>query len=164
MKTKSALKISMITVSVMIGGLLASGASAIAQSNDGISALSQSGFAHCSNRTLSGDYGSSSQGVLLVPPGLTLQFVGVTMTHFDGRGDISWVEHTVVNGAPLSPGFTVRATGTYSVRDDCTGSATVNTPNSPVPLKLFFVIVKNGTEVRAVLDTNAISTVFTKVD
>jgi hypothetical protein len=102
MKNKSALKISMITVSVMIGGLLASGASAIAQSNDGISALSQSGLTHCSNRTLYGDYGSNSQGVLLVPPALTLQFVGVTMTHFDGRGDISWVEHTVVNGAPLA--------------------------------------------------------------
>jgi hypothetical protein len=164
MKNKSALKISMITASVMICGLLASGASAIAQSNDGISALSQSGSRHCSDRTLYGDYGSSSQGVLLLPPSLSLQFVGVTMTHFDGRGDLSWVEHTVVNGAPLSPGFTVRATGTYSVNHDCTGSATVNTPNSPVPLKLFFVIVKHATEIHAVLDTNAISTVFTKVD
>jgi hypothetical protein len=164
MKNKSTLKISMIAVLVMICGLLASGASAIAQSNDGISDLSQFRSRHCSDRTLYGDYGSNSQGVLLLPPGLALQFVGVTMTHFDGRGDLSWVEHTVVNGAPLSPGFTVRATGTYSVNHDCTGSATVNTPNSPVPLKLFFVIVKHGTEVRAVLDTNAISTVFTKVD
>ena len=164
MKTKSALKISLITVSVIIGGLLASGASAIAQSNDGISDLSQSGFRHCSDRTLYGDYGASSQGSILPAPGVSLPFVGVSMTHFDGRGDLSWVEHTVVNGAPLSPGFTVRATGTYSVNHDCTGSATVNTPNSPVPLKLFFVIVKHGTEVHAVLDTNAISTVFTKVD
>jgi hypothetical protein len=164
MKNKSTLKISMITVLVMICGLLASGASAIAQSNDDISALSQSGFRHCSDRTLYGAYGSSSQGVLLLPPGVSLPFVGLTLTHFDGRGDLSWVEHTVVNGAPLSPGFTVRATGTYTVNHDCTGSMTVNTPNSPVPLKLFFVIVKHGTEVRAVLDTNAISTVFTKVD
>jgi hypothetical protein len=164
MKNKSVLKVSMITVSAMICGLLASGASAIAQSNDGSSGLSQSGPRHCSNWTLYGDYGSSSQGVLLVPPALTLQFVGLTMTHFDGRGDLSWVEHTVVNGAPLSPGFTVRATGTYSVNHDCKGSATVNTPNSPAPLKLFFVIVKHGTEIHAVLDTNAISTIFTKVD
>ena len=164
MKNKSALKISMLTVSVMICGLLASGASAIAQSNDDISALSQSGFRHCSDRTLYGDYGSSSQGLILPAPGVSLPFVGVTMTHFDGRGDLSWVEHTVVNGAPLSPGFTVRATGTYSVNHDCTGSATVNTPNSPVPLKLFFVIVKHGTQINAVLDSNAISTVFTKVD
>jgi hypothetical protein len=164
MKNKSALKISMITVSVMIGGLLTSGASAIAQSNDDISALSQSGVRRCSDRTLYGNYGSSSQGSILPAPGVSLPFVGVTLTHFDGRGDLSWVEHTVVNGAPLSPGFTVRATGTYAVNPDCTGSMTVNTPNSPVPLKLFFVIVKHGTEVRAVLDTNAIATVFTKVD
>jgi hypothetical protein len=81
--------------------------------------------------------------------GVSLPFVSVGMTH---------------SGASLSPGFTVRATGTYSVNHDCTGSATVNTPNSPVPLKLFFVIVKLGTEIHAVLDTNAISTVFTKVD
>jgi hypothetical protein len=164
MKNKSALKISMITVSAMIFGLLASNASAIAQSNDGISALSESEFRHCSDRTLYGDYGSGSQGAILPAPGVSVPFVGVTMAHFDGRGDLSWVEHTVVNGAPLSPGFAVRATGTYSVNHDCTGSMTVNTPNSPVPLKLFFVIVKHGTEIRAVLDTNAIATVFTKVD
>jgi hypothetical protein len=164
MKNKSALKISAITVSVMIGGLLASGASARAQSNDGSSALTQFGFTNCSNRTLYGDYGSSAQGLILPAPGVSLPFVSAGMTHFDGRGDISWTEHTVVNGVSLSPGFTARATGTYSVNHDCTGSATVNTPNSPVPLKLFFEIVKHGTEVHAVLDTNAISTVFTKVD
>jgi hypothetical protein len=117
----------------------------------------------CSNRTLRGNYGSSSQGAILPAPGVALSFVGVTITHFDGRGDLSWVEHTVVNGAPLSPGFTVRATGTYDVNPDCSGSATVNTPNSPVPLKLFFVIVKHGNEVHAVLDSNAISTTFIKV-
>ena len=164
MKNKSALKISMITVSAMIFGLLASGASAMAQSNDDISTLSQSGFTHCSNQTLRGNYGASVQGVLLPAPGVSLQFVAVTMNHFDGRGDLSSVEHTVVNGAPLAPGFTVRATGTYDVNPDCTGSATINDPNSPVPLKLFFVIVRHGTEVHAVLDSNALSTVFTKVD
>jgi hypothetical protein len=164
MKNKSALKISMIAVSVMICGLLASGGSALAQSNDGISALSGSGFTYCSDRTLYGDYGYSAQGSLLPAPGVSLPFVSAGMTHFDGRGDLSWVEHTVVNGVSLSPGFTARATGTYRVNQDCTGSATVNTPNSPAPLKLFFVIVKHGTEIHTVLDTNAISTVFTKVD
>jgi hypothetical protein len=39
-----------------------------------------------------------------------------------------------------------------------------NTPNSPVPLKLDFVVAKEGKEVRSVLDTNAISSVFSKVD
>ena len=45
-----------------------------------------------------------------------------------------------------------------------TGTATVNTPNSPVPLVLGMVIVKNGNEVDTVLDSNAIISVFNKVD
>jgi hypothetical protein len=143
-------------VLLFVAGML-SGFSAFALSNGNDSQEP------CSDRTLHGNYGSSSQGSILPAPGVSLPFVGVTLTHFDGRGDLSWVEHTVVNGAPLSPGFTVRATGTYSVNHDCTGSATVNTPNSPVPLKLFFVIVRHGTQINAVLDTNAIATVFTKV-
>jgi hypothetical protein len=164
MKNKSALKTSMITVSVMICGLLASGASAMAQSNQGISALNQSGFRHCSDRTLSGDYGWTSEGVLLPGPGVSLQFRAAGMAHFDGRGNLTWVEHTIIDGVLLEPGFTTTATGTYDVNPDCTGTAIVNTPNSPVPLNLGFVVVKDGREVRSVLDTNAITTVFSKVD
>jgi hypothetical protein len=164
MKNKPALKISTITVSVMICGLLASGASAMAQSNDGISTLSQSPFRHCSNRKLSGDYGWVSEGVLLPPAGGSLQFRAAGVAHFDGKGNLSWVEHTIIDGALLEPGFKTAATGTYAVAPDCTGTAIVTTPNSPVPLNLGFVVVKQDSEVHAVLDTNAISTVFTKVD
>jgi hypothetical protein len=165
MKNKSALKTSMITVSVMICGLLGSGGSAMAQSNHDASALNQSGFRHCSDRTLSGDYGWTSEGVLLPGPGAVVQFRAAGMAHFDGKGNLTWVEHTIIGGALLEPGFTTTATGTYDVDADCTGTAIVNTPNSPnVPLNLGFVVVKDGREVRAVLDTNAITTVFTKVD
>ena len=164
MKNKSTLKVSMLTVSIMICGLLASGTSAMAQSNHGISALSESGFRHCSDRTLSGDYGWVSEGVLLPAPGVSLQFRSVGMAHFDGRGNLTWVEHTVIDGVLLEPGFTTAAAGTYAVDPNCTGTAIVNTPNSPVPLNLAFVVVKQGREVHTVLDTNAISTVFTKVD
>lgn len=161
MKNKSALK---RTVSIMICGLLASGASAMAQSNNGVSPLNQSGFKHCSDRTLSGDYGFASEGVLLPAPGVSLQFRSTGMAHFDGRGNLTWVEHTVIDGALLEPGFTTTATGTYDVDQNCTGTAVVNTPNSPVPLNLGFVVVKQGNEVHTVLDTNAVSTVFIKVD
>ena len=95
------------------------------------------------------------------------------MTHFDGKGNLTWVEYTVVNGSPIPPptvgngspippGWTA-ASGTYTVNHDCTGAAVVNTPNSPVPLNLAFVVVKRGTEIRTVLDSHAISTVFIKV-
>lgn len=127
-----------------------------------------SNFSHergCSNKTLSGDYGFASQGVLLtvpgVPPGTPFRSVG--LANFDGKGNLTWVEHTVVGGVPLNTGWTP-ATGTYSINRDCTGTALVFTPNSPVQLNLAFVVVRQGHEVHTVLDANAITTVFTKVD
>lgn len=152
---KQRLKISMIATPLMIVcGLLASGASARAESEGGA----------CSNRTLQGDYGYAAEGVLLGIPGLPeVQFRSVGMTHFDGKGNLTWVEHTVVNGVPLNAGWTA-ASGTYTVNPNCTGTAVVNTPNSPVPLNLAFVVVKQGKEIHSVLDANAIATVFIKVE
>ena len=93
--------------------------------------------------------------MLIGIPGLPAQapFRSVGLAHFDGKGNLTWLEHTVVNGTLLGGRL---ASGTYSVNANCTGSAMVNTPNSPVPLKLAFVVVKEGKEVRSVLDTNAI--------
>ena len=59
MRRKSVSRMRM--VAMIVCGLLASGTSAMAQSNDG----------HCSNRTLFGDFGYSSEGVLLPAPGDT---------------------------------------------------------------------------------------------
>jgi hypothetical protein len=87
----------------------------------------------------------------------------VGLTHFNGKGGLTWLEHTVVNGTPLNMDF-VAASGTYSVNANCTGTAVVNSPNSPVPLRLAFVIVREGREVHTVLDASAIAAVFTKVD
>jgi hypothetical protein len=109
------------------------------------------------NRTLRGDYGFTAEGVLIGIPGLPAQapFRSVGLAHFDGKGNLTWLEHTVVNGTLLEADWPA-ASGTYSVNANCTGTAMVNTPNSPVPLKLAFVVVKEGKEVRTVLDTNAI--------
>jgi hypothetical protein len=78
---KQSLKISMLATTLMmiVCGLLISGASAIAQSDDQ--------HCSCSNRTLSGDYGSAAQGVLLPNPGLPpeLPFTSVGVTHFDAK-------------------------------------------------------------------------------
>jgi len=138
---------------IVFCALLASCASAIAQSSD----------ARCSNRTIFGDYGSDSRGLFLPAPGVSIEFVGLTMTHFDGKGNLTWVEHSVVGGNPANPGW-LAASGTYSVNPDCTGLAVVNTPNSPVALNLYFVVVKHGQEIHAVLDSNAISTIFIRVE
>jgi hypothetical protein len=151
MRRKSISRMRMLAM--IVCGLLASDASAIAQSNDG----------HCSNRMLFGDYGYTSEGVLLSHQALPSSSDQLAMTHLDGKGNLTWVEHTVVNGTPLQAGWTA-ASGTYTVNSDCTGTAVVNTPNSPVPLNLAFMVVREGKEMHSVLDSNAITAVFIKVE
>ena len=166
MQTKSLSKMSMVAAPIVIAcAILVAGSLARAQANDIQSTDGRRPDRDCSNLTLRGDYGSASEGVLLNIPGLPpeAQFRSLTLTHFNGKGKLTWVEHTVINGMPLQGGWTA-ATGTYSVNPNCTGTAVVNTPNSHVPLNLAFVVVRQGTEVRAVLDSNAISTVFIKVE
>jgi hypothetical protein len=141
-----------VPVALLICSFLASSAPVIAQD-----------ARRCSDRTISGDYGFAAEGVLLPAPGVVLQFRSVGLAHFDGKGNLNWLEHTVINGVSLGPGWTA-ASGTYVVNDDCTATAVAHTPNSPVPLNLSFVVVKHGTEFRTVLDSNAIISVFTKLD
>jgi len=149
-------RVSMIAIPmIVIAGLLGAGASAMADPGSG----------HCSTRTLFGDYGGATEGVLILPGGLQLPFRAVEMNHFDGLGNLTSVEHVVVNGAPLSPGTEwTSGSGTYSVNPDCTGTMDSTTPNSPDPLHFAFVVVKHGTEIRAVLDAHALSTVYIQVN
>jgi hypothetical protein len=128
MKTNFSSTIVMSATPVVLCFLLAFGASAVAQSN---SAPAHSSSGQCSNRTLHGAYGCSTQGVLLNVPGLPpeAKFVGVTTSTFDGKGNVTGTEHVVVNGSPFNPGFAANS-GTYSVNPDCTGTAVVSTPNS----------------------------------
>lgn len=119
----------------------------------------------CTNRTLRGDYGFVAQGVLIGIPGLPpeVQFRSVGVAHFDGKGNLTWQEHTVENGRPLNSHW-VQASGTYVVNPNCTGTAVINTPNSPFPLNLVLVVVKEGREIQTILDSNAITSVFIKVE
>jgi hypothetical protein len=81
------------------------------------------------------------------------------MTHFDGQGNLTWVEQTMINGTLPQPGWT-QASGSYTENPNCTGTAVVNTP----PLNLDFVVVRYGKEIHTVLDSTAIAIVFTKVE
>jgi hypothetical protein len=148
------------TPMIIVCSGLASSSSAIAQS-----ATAESADRDCSNRTLRGDYGFAVTGVLLNTPGLPpeAQFRSVGLAHYDGRGHVRMLEHTVLNGIPLDTSWTA-SSGTYSVNPDCTGTSVVNTPNSPVPLNLFFVVVNDGREIHTVLNANALSTVSIKVE
>ncbi|HTT24690.1 MAG TPA: hypothetical protein VMG82_37585 [Candidatus Sulfotelmatobacter sp.] len=160
MSNRSISRILTMALPVMtIAGVLASAVSAMGQA-----ATPKSLARQCSNRTLSGEYGCSVQGSLLNVPGLppAATFVGVATSTFDGKGNVKGTEHVVVNGSSFNPGFDENS-GTYSVNPDCTGTAVVNTPNSPVPLNLYFVILDDGKEFRQVLNSDALLTVCKKI-
>ena len=68
----------------------------------------------CTNKTLQGDYGFALEGEILGPG---LQFRGVVMTHFDGNGNFTQVDHIVFNGVPAADGsFTLRGFGSGDYR------------------------------------------------
>lgn len=133
--------------------LLASGVSALAQSGDG-----ESGGGRCSNRTLNGDYGIALDGTFLP----STPFRGVVMQHYDGHGNITQVDHVVINGMPPAQEWTP-GTGTYTVNPDCTGVGVINSGNNP-PLNIHFVVVNNGKQINQVVDANAVTAVGIKVN
>src|SRR5258707_7359864 len=84
MKRNSIAKILMAMLQTLIACSLLLGVSAMAEPVD----------KPCTNRTLFGDYGSVGEGVVLNVSMLATeaQLRGLTMTHFDGKGNLSWVE------------------------------------------------------------------------
>jgi len=125
---------------MIVCGLLVSGASARTESEDG---------PPCSNRTLKGDYGFSGEGLLLPAPGVTVPIRGVAMTHFDGQGKLTQVDHVLVNGvAPPTPWSP--STGTYHVNANCTGTVQI-IPSTGGFINLAIVVVRQGKEIRAVV-------------
>ena len=150
MQMKWNLKLPKTAASILIGGC-------------SLLLVTQAQAQYCNNGTLQGAYGYHAQGALLPAPNISLEFRSVGMTHFYGDGRLTWVEHTVVGGVSLASGWT-SAKGTYAVNSNCTGTAVVITPNSPVPLHLAFIIVREGKELHSVLDSDAVATEFTKVD
>ena len=137
-------------------GLLTFSTSAMAQYS-----MAQSGDKHCSNRTLSGDYGFALEGEILGP---SLPLRGVVMQHYDGKGALTQVDHVVVNGMPPTVEWT-EGSGTYTVNPNCTGSAVINIPGNPLsPVNLHFVVVNQGREIHQVVDANTVTAVGTKVD
>ena len=137
-----------VTFAVIVCCSLTSGASAAAQSE----------VRPCSNHTLFGDYGFALEGTFLGPG---LPFRGVVMQHYDGKGNLTQVDHIVVNGVPPAEEWTL-GSGTYTVNPDCTGAAVINAPGNP-PINLHFVIVRQGKEIHQVVDSNAATAVGIRV-
>jgi hypothetical protein len=161
---KQTLRISMIAIPMMvIYGLLGSGTSAMAQSDPGSQGPEESTELHrsCSNRTLHGDYGATVEG-FVVGAGLSIR--GVVMAHFDGKGNLTQVDHIVTNGMPPALEWTP-GSGTYTVNPDCTGSAVIHTPSSFTGIiNLHFVVDAEGKEIRQVVDENAVTAIARRVE
>ena len=161
MQQRANSRISTVTTSLMIVcGLVMAGSPAWADGDD----------TKCTNRTLLGDYGFAIEGVISaipgvpLPPGAALQLRGVAMTHFDGKGKLTQVDHVVVNGTP-PPVEWAPGSGPYTVNPDCTGTAVINVPGNPLaPVKLHFVVVRQGREIRTVVGANAVTSIGIKVE
>jgi hypothetical protein len=151
MQSKSVSRISMVATPMMIVcGLLVAGSSASADDAEDVK---------CTNRTLLGDYGFAIEGVGGLPPVFSLNAIrGVAMGHFDGKGNYSQVDHVVAGGTPPPQEWTF-GSGPYTVNPNCTGTLVINIPGSPFsPVKLHFVVVRQGKEIRTVVDSGSAST------
>lgn len=142
MQRKSVSRILMVTIPIMLVCFVLA-ATSTAQSD-----TAHSGDRHCSNRTLLGDYGFAVEGLVLPAPGVTIPGRGVTMTHFDGKGNLTQVDSLIINGSPVSDWSPV--TGTYNVNANCTGTMNL-LPSTGGFVNLRMVVVKHGTEIHTVV-------------
>ena len=156
MQWKSISRMSMVAIPIMVFcGLL------VAASSMGPTARADNEDTKvCTNKTIQGDYGSQIEGTILGP---NLTFRGLAMAHFDGKGNITQVDHIVFNGIPPLIEWTP-GTGTYTVNPDCTGSAVINSPSGQGPVNLHFVVVNNGKQINQVVDANAVTAIAYRVD
>jgi hypothetical protein len=84
------------------------------------------------------------------------------MTEFDGRGNLRQADFTTINGVPTGNDWRP-ATGSYTVNGDCTGTAEIIQGDGSPTLKLRLVVVRNGKEVRTVVEGNATGSVGVRV-
>ncbi|HXW56132.1 MAG TPA: hypothetical protein VEJ67_10310 [Candidatus Cybelea sp.] len=87
----------------------------------------------CKVSTLRGDYALRISGEVFSPSGrVIVQRDGIVMQHYDGAGGLKQEDYVLANGVlepgPTDPttGFHTDESGTYTVNDNCTGTATIN--------------------------------------
>jgi hypothetical protein len=154
-----------VTAGAAIGcGLMASVPTAQAQGAARDSSV-KGAERRCSNATLRGAYAFAVDGAFVGAP-TPLLLKGVAMTQFDGRGNVTQVDHIVFNGAPPPEDWTP-ATGSYHLNADCTGDMELEIPGSPFsPVILRLSVGANGTHINAVVSKPgyAVSSTGTKVN
>ncbi len=154
-----------VVVSVVVISGVALLASAAPQSESSRSAVQKSSPPpRCSARTIAGDYAYTIEGTLLISPTITLPLHGISLAHYDGKGNKTQLDHVVVNGQEPQEEWTP-GSGTYTVNQDCTGSQEVfvnGDLNSPI--RSHFIIDNGGREIREVIDANAVTAIGARVE
>jgi len=117
----------------------------------------------CSVGTIAGDYAYTIEGALLISPTVTLPIHGISLGHYDGRGNKTQLDHVVVNGQEPQDEW-ISGSGTYTVNDNCTGSQEVFIDGNPNPIRSHFIIANGGREIREVIDANAVTAVGVRVE
>ena len=91
---------------------------------------------------------------------------GVTVTQFDGAGNLTQVDHVVFNGMTPPVDWTP-GTGWYQINADCTGQMQIEIPGSPFsPVVLRVSVGANGTHINTVVSKAGyvVSSTGTKVE
>jgi hypothetical protein len=122
----------------------------------------EQGAVRCSNRSLRGAYGFNIDGQIFPPGAPPLVLRGVAMTHFDGEGGLTQVDHATFNGVPRWQGWRP-AVGSYGVNPDCTGTAQIIPSDGSPTLNLHLVVFDRGRQVRTIVDGNATGSLGVRV-
>jgi hypothetical protein len=118
----------------------------------GFSAASaQSDSKACNNELIRGNYGFTVQGTKLGGMGPTGQQVGVAMTEFDGKGNLTQIDTVTIDYNVVADFSHTPATGTYTVNKNCTGTFTLNFTDGRPPVAASFVVVNSGDEIDTVV-------------
>ena len=115
------------------------------------SGYAQSNSAACNDKLIAGNYGFTVQGTKLAGAGPTGPQVGVAITQFDGKGGLSQIDTVTIAGEVVADWTHPRATGTYSVSADCTGTFTINFKDNRPTVVANFVVAANGDEIDTVV-------------
>ena len=121
-------------------------------------ASSQAG---CSNRTLRGNYAFNVDGTIVAGPNRLL-LRGLAMTQFDGRGNLSQVDFTTINGAPAGTDWRP-GEGTYELNTDCTGTMEIIQSDGSPTLRLRLVVADHGRTVYNIVEGSSTGATGTKV-
>lgn len=147
----------------MVAVAVASGTLTEAQADSTFGGEYGAAAGRCSNRTLRGQYGFSIEGTILAGTPNAFLVRGVSMTTYDGEGNLSQVDFTTRNGAPFSPDWRP-GSGTYEINPDCTGTAQIVQSDGTPSVNLRLVVVDRGREIRATVVGNATSSIGIRVD